>query len=63
MASVERLFSKLNLLCTDLRTSLKQENLDRHLRIFVHGPEHLSKPHCEQIVDIFNMSGNRRLML
>lgn len=62
-ASVERLFSKLNLLCTDMRTSLKQETLDRHLRILVNGPQHLSKPQCEEVVDIFKMSGNRRLLL
>lgn len=62
-ASVERLFSRLNLVCTDLRTSLKQESLDRQLRIIVNGPKRLSDQQCENIVNIFKTSGNHRLLL
>lgn len=62
-ASVERLFSKMNIICSELRSKMKQETLDRHLRIVLNGPEKLTDAECEKIVDIFKSTGNRRIVL
>lgn len=62
-ASVERLFSQMNLICTEMRSKLSQKSLDRHLRIVLNGPEKLSQEHCDAIIDIFLSTGNRRINL
>lgn len=62
-ASVERLFSRMNLVCNKLRSRMTQESLDRHLRILVNGPSALTNEQCNCIIDIFKSSGNRRLEL
>lgn len=63
-SNVERGFSMMNLICTPLRTSLRESNLDRFMRICINGPETFSEDEVEKIVDIFKRTkDNKRLDL
>ena len=52
-ASVERVFSLMNNLCTNHRSSLKQETLSSLMRICSDGPEYLDEEQLQQIIDNF----------
>ena len=63
-SNVERGFSVMNLICTPLRTSLSESNLDRFMRISINGPETFDETDVEKMVDIFKRTrDNRRLDL
>ena len=63
-SNVERGFSVMNLLCTPLRSSLSENNLDRFIRICINGPDTFSDAQFEEMVDIFKATcDNRRLDL
>ena len=59
-AEVERCFSCLNLLCTDLRSKLSQQNLEHLMRInLLQLSKELTEPDWEKIVDVFNRKPRR----
>ena len=63
-SNVQRGFSVMNLICTPLRTSLSESNLDRFMRISINGPETFGETDVEKMVDIFKRTNdNRRLDL
>lgn len=62
-ASVERLFSQMNLVCTKLRNKLSQKSLDFHLQIIINGPDILSDVQVCKILEIFKSSEKRRISL
>ena len=63
-SNVERGFSVINLICTPLRISLSESNLNRFARICINGPETFSESDVEKMVDIFKKTNdNRRLDL
>ena len=54
----------MNLICTPLRTSLSESNLDRFMRISINGPETFGETDVEKMVDVFKRTNdNRRLDL
>ena len=63
-SNVERGFSVMNLICTPLRSSLSETNLDRFMRICLNGPEKLTDDILEELIEDFKQSrDNRRLDL
>ena len=57
-------FSVMNLICTPLRSSLSETNLDRFMRICLNGPEKLTDDILEELIEDFKQSrDNRRLDL
>ena len=63
-SNIERGSSVMNLICTPLRTSLSESNLDRFMWISINGPETFGETYIEKIVDIFKrMNDNRCLDL
>ena len=62
-ANVERGCSAMNLLCSPLRTSLNESNLDRFMRINLNGPKQLSDSVYEHFVDKFKSTHGRRIEL
>ena len=48
----------MNLICTPLRTSLSESNLDRFMHICINGPETFSESDVEKMVDIFKKTNN-----
>ena len=59
-STIERGFSVINLICTPLRTSLSESNLDRFARICINGPEIFSESDVEKMVDIFKRTNDNR---
>ena len=52
------------MICTPLRTSLSESNLDRFMHISINGPETFGETNIEKMVDIFKRTNdNRRLDL
>ena len=63
-SNVERGFSVMNLICTPLRSSLNEQNLDRFMRICINGPEKLNDDMLNQLIQDFKKANdNRRLEL
>ena len=61
-SNVERRFSVMNLICTPLRSSLSEDNLDRFMRICINGPgKHNDDMLDELIQDFKKANDNRRL--
>ena len=59
-AEVERCFSCLNLLCTDLRSKLSQQNLEHLMRInLLQLSKELTEPDWKKIIDVFNRKPRR----
>ena len=64
--NVERGFSTMNLLCTELRSSLNGRNLDALMRICINGKGTFSQAELEEMVDRFktsNGASTRRISL
>ena len=62
-AAVERSFSTLKLVKTNLRNRLKENMLDWCIRIAIEGPDALSNDDLEAIIHTWNDKKTRRLLL
>ena len=63
-SNVKRGFSVINLICTPLRSSLNEQNLDRFMRICINGPEKLNDDMLNELIQNFKKANdNRRLEL
>lgn len=60
-ATVERGFSLMNSLCTNLRNRLNQSSLDFLMRICKEGKDNFSNDELEAMVDLFKNKKNRKL--
>ena len=61
-SNVERGFSVMNLVCTPLRTSLNEANLDRFMRICINGPKKFNDKDIEKMVDNFKRTKDNRCL-
>ena len=61
-SNAERGFSVMNLICTPLKTSLSESNLDYFMRISINGPETFSESDVEKMVDIFKRTNDNRCL-
>lgn len=62
-ASVERGFSLMNSLCTNLRNRLSQSSLDSLMKICREGDKELSNDCLEDLVEMFKNKKNRKIDL
>ena len=63
-SNVELGFLVMNLLCTPLRSSLSETNLNQFMRMCVNGPTSFTDAQCEEVLNNFKvMNNNRRLDL
>ena len=63
-SNIQQSFLVINLLCTQLRSSLRETNLDRFMRISINGLKSLTDAQCEELLNNFKvMNKNRQLDL
>ena len=61
-SNIERGFLVMNLICTPLRTSLSESNLDRFMHISINSPETFAETDLEKMVDIFKRTNDNRCL-